>query len=68
MVVPDGNCRYGPKSGRVIDKKQIAIWHDDIMTVLILSDHLGNDSFAKIAGRARARPLKNLCEAIMRCQ
>jgi hypothetical protein len=37
MFAPDGNCRHGSQSGRVVYKKEISIRHDYVMRELVLS-------------------------------
>jgi hypothetical protein len=47
MMVKNGNCHYSAESGRIVDKKQISIRHDYVMSELILRndfrDQLGMD-------------------------
>lgn len=42
MSVPNGNCRYSPKSGRIVNQKYISIRNYDIMSKLVLSYHFSN--------------------------
>lgn len=41
MFVPNGDRRYCPKSGGIVNEKDVSIRHDHVMRVLILGDHLG---------------------------
>ncbi|HCA58665.1 MAG TPA: hypothetical protein DEP46_11845 [Blastocatellia bacterium] len=63
MFVPDGDRRYGTESGSVVNQKQVAIWNDDVVVVLILRDNFGNVLRMHFALWLSCRPSEHVREA-----
>lgn len=63
MLIPDGNCRHGSQSRRVIHKKEIAIWNDDVVRELVLGDYFRNVLRMNFVFRLCSGPRENLVKA-----
>ena len=42
MFVPNGNCRYSAKSGRIVNQEYIPIRDYDVMSKLVLCYHFSD--------------------------
>jgi hypothetical protein len=65
VMVPDGNCRHGSQSRRVINEKQASIGDDYIMSKLILGYNFRNDMRMNMFPRLRTRPSKYIPQRTM---
>ena len=63
MFVPNGNCRHGAESGRVINQKHISVRHDYVVGKLILRDNFGDVPWVHFVLGFSSSPLQYIAKA-----